>query len=104
MITIREKIMAFLKANPQKSYSIRELSQQLDCESSQAFKELVKEIAFLEEKKDIKLTSKGKVTLPHRDTLLLEGHFHANERGFGFVTLDESEPDIFIPKEKRIML
>ena len=55
---------------------------------------------FLEEKKDIKLTSKGKVTLPHRDTLLLEGHFHANERGFGFVTLDESEPDIFIPKEK----
>ncbi|MDT2802446.1 ribonuclease R [Vagococcus lutrae] len=100
MITIRENIMAFLKANPQKSYSIRELSQQLDCESSQAFKELVKEIAFLEEKKDIKLTSKGKVTLPHRDTLLLEGHFHANERGFGFVTLDESEPDIFIPKEK----
>ncbi len=31
--------------------------------------------------------------------VFVEGTFRANERGFGFVTLDEEEDDIYIPKE-----
>lgn len=31
--------------------------------------------------------------------LLIEGTFRANERGFGFVTIDPEEPDVYIPKE-----
>ena len=31
--------------------------------------------------------------------ILIEGTFRANERGFGFVTIDPEEDDIYIPKE-----
>ena len=43
-------------------------------------------------------TKKGKVKLPLKP-VLIEGTFRANERGFGFVTIDPEEDDIYIPKE-----
>ena len=55
-------------------------------------------IAQMEREKSVSFNKKGKVLLPMKD-LLIEGTFRANERGFGFVTIDPEEPDVYIPKE-----
>lgn len=52
----------------------------------------------MEREKSVSFNKKGKVLLPMKD-LLIEGTFRANERGFGFVTIDPEEPDVYIPKE-----
>ena len=52
----------------------------------------------MEREQSIVFNKKGKVKLPLKP-ILVEGTFRANERGFGFVTIDPEEDDIYIPKE-----
>ena len=52
----------------------------------------------MEREQSVVFTKKGKVKLPLKP-VLIEGTFRANERGFGFVTIDPEEDDIYIPKE-----
>ncbi len=65
---------------------------------SEDFKNLVQTVAAMEREGSILFNKKGKVKLPMQ-RVLVEGTFRANERGFGFVSIDEEEEDIYIPKE-----
>jgi ribonuclease R len=96
--TIKEQIIAFLKSQPKKSISMEAIAQGIQLQKSADFKLLVQTIAQMEREKSVVFTKKGKIALPMKD-LLLEGTFRANERGFGFVTIDPEEPDVYIPKE-----
>ncbi len=46
----------------------------------------------------IEFSKKGKIKLVEAG-ISVEGIFRGNERGFGFVTIDEEEPDVYISKE-----
>lgn len=96
--TIKTEILAFLQEAQQKSFSMEELAQELSMNSSQDYKLLVQTIAAMEREKAVEFTKKGKIKLPFQP-ILVEGTFRANERGFGFVTIDPEEPDIYIPKD-----
>lgn len=96
--TIKEQVLTFLETNIKKKLTMEEIAQGLELESSKDFKQLVQAVAALEQEKLIVFNKKGRILLPNNG-LSVEGTFRANERGFGFVTIDPEEPDIYIPKE-----
>lgn len=96
--TLKEKIIFFIESSRKKSFSMEEIAQGLGLEKSEDFKLLVQTIAQMEREQTVVFTKKGKVKLPLQP-ILVEGTFRANERGFGFVTIDPEEDDIYIPKE-----
>ena len=96
--TLKEKIIFFIESEHKKSFSMEEIAQGLGLQKSEDFKLLVQTIAQMEREQSVVFTKKGKVKLPLKP-VLIEGTFRANERGFGFVTIDPEEDDIYIPKE-----
>lgn len=96
--TLKEKIIFFIERERKKSFSMEEIAQGLGLQKSEDFKLIVQTIAQMEREQSVVFTKKGKVKLPLKP-VLIEGTFRANERGFGFVTIDPEEDDIYIPKE-----
>lgn len=96
--TLKEKIIFFIESERKKSFSMEEIAQGLGLQKIEDFKLLVQTIAQMEREQSVVFTKKGKVKLPLKP-VLIEGTFRANERGFGFVTIDPEEDDIYIPKE-----
>lgn len=96
--TIKEKIIFFIESERKKSFSMEEIAQGLGLQKSEDFKLLVQTVAQMEREQSIIFTKKGKIKLPLKP-MLIEGVFRANERGFGFVTIDPEEDDVYIPKE-----
>lgn len=96
--TIKEKIIFFMESSRKKSFSMEEIAEGLGFQKSEDFKLLVQTIAQMEREQSIVFNKKGKVKLPLQP-LLIEGTFRGNERGFGFVTIDPEEDDVYIPKE-----
>lgn len=96
--TLKEKIIFFIESERKKSFSMEEIAQGLGLQKSEDFKLLVQTIAQMEREQSVVFTKKGKVKQPLKP-VLIEGTFRANERGFGFVTIDPEEDDIYIPKE-----
>ena len=96
--TIKTKIIQFMEESRKKSFSMEEIAEALQLQKSEDFKNLVQTVAAMEREGSILFNKKGKVKLPMQ-RVLVEGTFRANERGFGFVSIDEEEEDIYIPKE-----
>lgn len=96
--TIKSEILAGLKEANKKSLSMEELAEVLDMRKSVDYKLLVKTIAQMEREKTVEFNKKGRIKLPFQP-IEVEGIFRRNERGFGFVTIDPEEPDVFIPKD-----
>ncbi|MEQ6205709.1 ribonuclease R [Enterococcus mundtii] len=96
--TLKEKIIFFIESSRKKSFSMEEIAEGLGFQKSEDFKLLVQTIAQMEREQSIVFTKKGKIKLPLQP-ILIEGTFRANERGFGFVTIDPEEDDVYIPKE-----
>ncbi|MFV0559706.1 MAG: ribonuclease R [Enterococcus sp.] len=96
--TLKEKIIFFMEKSRKSSFSMEEVAEGLGLQKSDDFKLLVQTIAQMEREKSVTFTKKGKVKLPPKD-IFIEGTFRANERGFGFVTIDPEEDDVFVPKD-----
>lgn len=96
--TIKEEIVTFIKSSKKKSFSAEELAEGLKLQKSQDFKSLVQAIAAMEREGSLLFTKKGKIKLPAAP-VTISGLFRSNERGFGFVAVDDEEEDIYIPKE-----
>lgn len=96
--TIKSEILAGLKEANKKSLSMEELAEVLDMRKSVDYKLLVKTIAQMERENTVEFNKKGRIKLPFQP-IEVEGIFRRNERGFGFVTIDPEEPDVFIPKD-----
>ncbi|MDN6470526.1 MAG: ribonuclease R [Tetragenococcus koreensis] len=96
--TIKTKVLHFMENSSKKSFSMEEIAENLGLAKSDDFKALVQTIATMEREELVVFNKKGKVKLPTKQ-VLLEGTFRANERGFGFVTIDPEEDDVYIGKE-----
>ena len=99
--TIKSKVIDFMETSSKKSFSLEEIAEGLGLQAGTDFKTLVKTIGTMEQEKSVIFTKKGKIKLPQKQ-ILLEGTFRRNERGFGFVTIDPEEDDVYIPKEQTL--
>ena len=92
---MKEEILSYLREK--KEASIDELAQGLGKEKAKDFRNLVKTISEMERKRQLSFSNAGKIQLHKKKQMLtLKGTFHAHKNGFGFVTLNEEEDDLFI--------
>lgn len=101
MSAVSDKLISetleIFRSFPDRKYDPQQINDLLRLHGSQAFKNVVKSLAILEGEGKINVNTNGKFKLASSDKIV-SGSFRANEKGFGFVRWDDSEPDIFIPK------
>lgn len=93
---LKKAILVYMNEHEAVSFEIKELSEGLEKSSAKDFKELVTTVAEMEREGQLFLTRSGKLKLPKKDPVL-SGIFRASDRGFGFVSVEDEEVDIFIP-------
>lgn len=96
---LKELIIDYMERKDKDSYFVNDITQGLGYQSSDDFKKVVKALASLERDKAVLLTQDGQFRLVEEDPSFT-GPFSGTERGFGFVTLENYDKDIFIPPNK----
>lgn len=96
--TLKETIIDAMTSSKKKSFSVEQLAEMLGLQKSNDFKELVQAIAQMEREQLVTFNQKGKIKLVTKDTVL-EGVFRSNERGFGFVTVEGEDSDVFVSRD-----
>lgn len=91
-------VYEIFRHNPQTQYDVDELEDAMSRNRRYPFSDLVKALTFLENAKKIVTDGRGKYQLNQVNSEV-EGVFKANDKGFGFVRLDdEAVDDVFIDK------
>ncbi|GAA3635364.1 ribonuclease R [Lactobacillus hamsteri] len=98
-----EKILAgvleIFRHEPQKQFRVDQIEKMARRNRLGNFTELIKALSFLEHDKKIITDGKGRYQLAKENTVV-EGSFRANDKGFGFVRLDDEDADdVFIQKD-----
>ncbi|MBP2622899.1 ribonuclease R [Streptococcus oricebi] len=94
---MKTEILQYLKKK--EAVSMTDLAQELGKESAKDFRDLVKTISQMERKHQLSFNDQGLLYLKQvRKEPSLTGIFHAHKNGFGFVSLNEEEEDLFIGK------
>lgn len=94
--TVLAGVLEIFRHNPQKQFSVDQIERQARRARLGNFTDLVKALAYLEQEKQIITDGNGRYQLAQENTEV-EGAFRANDKGFGFVRLDDEEADdVFI--------
>ncbi|MGT2950618.1 ribonuclease R [Streptococcus cuniculi] len=76
-----------------------QLADHFQARSAKEFTALVKQVSSMEGRRQLRFDDQGRIALPEKkkkNRVTLTGIFRANKNGFGFVTVDEAEDDLFI--------
>lgn len=94
-MNIREVLISFMKEKAYKPMSLKELSRIFGISKKES-KEFANLLSEMEKDGEIIKNRAELYGIPERMGIL-KGVFAANQKGFGFVIVDEDRPDIFIP-------
>jgi ribonuclease R len=95
-------VLEIFRRNPQRQFRVNKLEKMAQQDHLGSFSDLIKALAFLENAGQIITDGNGQYQLA-QENRLVEGKFQANEKGFGFVRLDdENADDIFIAKDNTL--
>ncbi|WP_180337981.1 ribonuclease R [Fructilactobacillus sanfranciscensis] len=92
---LKNEIKNELVSHLEKPYSVEDLADALKYHGSAAFKLIVQELAILERERAVVVTHDGNFKI-NSSELKIEGVFHSNSKGFGFVGFDDDSEDAFI--------
>ncbi|SFH68244.1 ribonuclease R [Pisciglobus halotolerans] len=93
---LKDAILVFMTDSSKTSFEVKDISEGLNLTGADDFKLLVQTLAAMEREGLVFLTKGGKLKIPHKDPVLA-GIFRASDRGFGFVSIEDEEQDIYIP-------
>lgn len=93
---MKKEIITYLKE--QGAVTMSQLTQAFEQESAKDFAAFVKLISRLEGQKELVFDDRGRISLPMEKAtaVKVEGLFRAHKNGFGFVSIDEAEDDVFV--------
>ena len=94
---MKEEILALLKDNSYLERSIDLIAAKLNYQSSEQFVKLVKTLNELEDEGCVVRNKYNHYYLPNQFGMVL-GTLTLNKQGYGFVTVENQEKDIFIPQ------
>ncbi|MFD1672549.1 ribonuclease R [Agrilactobacillus yilanensis] len=98
---LQSEVLEVFQNHPDQKFTVQEVNDQIGLKGANAFKKVVKSIAQLEGEGRIQISNKGKFKLSDQKQIVT-GTFRANEKGFGFVSIaDSDDPDVFVPKESK---
>ncbi|WP_429970666.1 ribonuclease R [Fructilactobacillus sp. Tb1] len=92
---LKNEIKQELASHPDNAYSVENLADALKYHGAAAFKLIVQELAVLERERTVVVTHDGNFKI-NPSELKIEGVFHSNPKGFGFVGFDDDQEDAFI--------
>lgn len=96
-----ENITNYLKEHGQSN--IHDLAAALEMTDARSFPRLIKAISKMESKGLLSFSDEGEVFLrapqQKKPEIRVQGIFRANKAGFGFLSVDDSEDDIFIGRD-----
>ncbi|MCK6354827.1 ribonuclease R [Streptococcus agalactiae] len=82
--------------------SVNDLAAALDMAGAKAFPKLIKTISNLESHRQLRFDDNGSLSLQKKEAkkkeITVRGLFRANKAGFGFLSIDQDEDDMFIGK------
>lgn len=97
---MKEKIIKYLEEHGKTS--VNDLAAALDMASAKAFPKLIKTISNLESHRQLRFDDNGSLSLQKKEAkkkeITVRGLFRANKAGFGFLSIDQDEDDMFIGK------
>ncbi|HFI0915709.1 TPA: ribonuclease R [Streptococcus suis] len=80
-----------------------QLADQFGASSAKSFTDLVKLVSSMEASRQLVFDNAGQIALPapkiSKNKVTLQGIFRAHKSGFGFVTIDEEEDDLFVSRD-----
>ncbi|HFI0288778.1 TPA: ribonuclease R [Streptococcus suis] len=83
--------------------TMEQLADQFGAGSAKSFTDLVKLVSSMEGQQKLVFDQDGRIALPApkvtKNRVTLQGIFHAHKSGFGFVTIDEEEDDLFVSRD-----
>lgn len=93
---MKTKIIDYLQEHGK--VQIHDLAAALQKEGAKDFRELVKTISLMERRHELKFEDDGSLSLAQKKAapITLKGIFHAHKNGFGFVSLEGEEDDLFV--------
>lgn len=94
---LEKNLRDFFKENPEKAYKPDEVASIFNYGGNKNFKRLIKALNFLEHIGELEITQQGRYRAKVQMDKTAIGIFRANPKGFGFVNIEEGEPDLFIP-------
>lgn len=98
---MKKNIIAYIKQSG--SVSMAQLATHLGAQSAKEFTDLVKLVSRMEAQQELVFDKAGRIALPLAKKVgnrpVLKGIFRAHKSGFGFVTIDEAEEDLFVARE-----
>ncbi|MFS6407977.1 ribonuclease R [Streptococcus agalactiae] len=97
---MKEKIIKYLEEHGKTS--VNDLAAALDVAGAKAFPKLIKTISNLESHRQLRFDDNGSLSLQKKEAkkkeITVRGLFRANKAGFGFLSIDQDEDDMFIGK------
>ncbi|MER0122797.1 ribonuclease R [Streptococcus sp. ZJ93] len=81
--------------------TMAQLADHFQARSAKEFTDLVKQVSQMEGRRQLSFDDQGRIALPEKkkkNRVTLTGIFRANKNGFGFVTVDEAEDDLFVSR------
>ncbi|GEP20294.1 ribonuclease R [Pediococcus argentinicus] len=98
---LQTSILSFLQRSPKEKFTAQQIFEGLDLEGASVFNILVKDLAAMERSNKVQIVEGDKFMVERpKNQLLVHGVFHANDRGFGFVSVEDDEiPDIYISED-----
>ncbi len=95
---MNDKIITYLETR--EKVTVNELAEALEMTGAKKFPKLIKEISTLESQGKLRFNDAGMLSLRKKQEkkkeVTVTGIFRANKAGFGFLTVDENEDDMFI--------
>lgn len=92
-----QRITDFLIKHGDRSFTLDELAKVLDVSGMKQYKKIAKAVAFLEHVGKIEMTQSHKFKAVPQMTNTITGTFRANSKGFGFISYEEGQSDLFVP-------
>ncbi|WP_390407796.1 ribonuclease R [Lacticaseibacillus jixiensis] len=93
---MRNELLAVFRRNESVAFSVASLSRALKLEGSDDFNVLVQALNVLTQDDLIHVEGESLYKLGAKPAGALQGIFHGNEKGFGFVAVEDEENDFFI--------
>ncbi|TPR39236.1 ribonuclease R [Apilactobacillus micheneri] len=92
---LKNEVQAVLNKFPSQTFAVEEIADELGYHGANAFTLIVQTLAVLEREKTVIVTEEGNFKF-NEENEKLEGIFHSNPKGFGFVNYDDDLDDAFI--------
>lgn len=89
-------IIKYLEENSPEAFSVTYLARHFQRRGSRKFKQLVNTLSFLERIGRIQVNGAGRFRAADQKTTVV-GTYRGNDKGFGFISYDEEEADLFVP-------